>query len=216
MNKGLMIYTGYTLQSHCYQSLCHTTDVIYLSVFNSSQSTKQVWPATSDLSKFSEKLIKIISQYDDINFHSTIYYNFKMKYKVVILALFMAHWESISGCSGSKSPDGTVETTGRGLIGKKQLLCMVHGSSNKFDQYTITIRAPCFFCNWQTTSVIKSIQNIVEVECRHDEHPDEDTGKVCKCGEKPSCAGTDKPFCVDGQCQGSCVQRKIGLQCFII
>ena len=53
-----------------------------------------------------------------------------MKYKVVILALFMAHWESISGCSGSKSPDGTVETTGRGLIGKKQLLCMVHGSSN--------------------------------------------------------------------------------------
>ena len=53
-----------------------------------------------------------------------------MKYKAVILALFMAHWESISGCSGSKSPDGTVETTGRGLIGKKQLLCMVHGSSN--------------------------------------------------------------------------------------
>ena len=53
-----------------------------------------------------------------------------MKYKVVILALFMAHWESISGCSGSKSPDGTVETTGRGLIGKKQLLCIVHGSSN--------------------------------------------------------------------------------------
>ena len=43
-----------------------------------------------------------------------------MKYKVVILALFMAHWESISGCSGSKSPDGTVETTGRGLYGKKQ------------------------------------------------------------------------------------------------
>ena len=126
INKGLMIYTGYTLQSHCYQSLCHTTDVIYLSVFNSSQSTKQVWPATSDLSKFSEKLIKIISQYDDINFHSTIYYNFKMKYKVVILSLFMAHWESISGCSGSKSPDGTVETTDRGLFGKKQLLYMVH------------------------------------------------------------------------------------------
>ena len=49
-----------------------------------------------------------------------------MKYKVVILALFMAHWESISGCSGSKSPDGTVETTDRGLFGKKQLLYMVH------------------------------------------------------------------------------------------
>ena len=83
-------------------------------------------------------------------------------------------------------------------------------------KYTIIISAPCFFCNWQTSSVIKSIQNIVEVECRHDEHPDEDAGNVCKCGEKPSCAGTDKPFCVDGQCQGSCVQRKLGLKCFII
>ena len=180
---------------------------IYLSVVNSSQSTKQVWPATSDLSKFSEKLINIISEDDDINFHSTIYYNVKMKYKVLILALFVAHWESISGCSGSKSPDGTVETSDRGLFGKKQLLYIVHGSAN-------IINVPWFFCNWQTTSIIKSIQHIVEVECRHDEHPDE--GNVCKCGKKPSCAGTDTPFCVDGQCQGSYVQKKLGLQCFII
>ena len=40
-----------------------------------------------------------------------------MKYKVAILALFMAHWESISGCSGSKS-----QVSNRGLFGKKQLL----------------------------------------------------------------------------------------------
>ena len=40
-----------------------------------------------------------------------------MKYTIVVLALFMAHWESISGCSGSKS-----QVSNRGLFGKKQLL----------------------------------------------------------------------------------------------
>ena len=79
----------------------------------------------------------------------------------------------------------------------------------------ITLIVSCFFCNWQTTNIIKCFEYIVEVECRHDEHPD-DEGNVCLCGEKPSCAGTDTPFCVDGQCQGSYVQRSLGLQCFLI
>ena len=74
--------------------------------------------------------------------------------------------------------------------------------------YTIKLNVLCFFCNGQTTNMIKWFQHIVEVECRHDEHPDEDAGNVCKCGEKPSCAGTDTPFCVDGQCQGSCVLKE--------
>ena len=74
--------------------------------------------------------------------------------------------------------------------------------------YTIILNISCFFCNWQTTDMIKWFQHIVEVECRHDEHPDEYDGNACKCGENPSCAGTDTPFCVDGQCKGSYVWKK--------
>ena len=61
----------------------------------------------------------IIFRYDSIpiKFHTTRYCKITMKYMIVVLAFFMAHWESISGCSGSKS-----QVSNRGLFGKKQLL----------------------------------------------------------------------------------------------
>ena len=66
-----------------------------------------------------------------------------MKYTIVVLALFMAHWESISGCSGSKS-----QVSNRGLFGKKQLLqqSTIYGKIFVL-YYTIILNISCFFCN---------------------------------------------------------------------
>ena len=116
MNKGLMIHTGYRLHFHCYQPSCHISDDIYLQVFDSSYSRHDLQHQIySNFQKI--KLIAILIGYDSINFHTTIYYNMTMKYTIVVLALFMAHWKCILGCSGSKS-----QVSNRGMFGKKQLL----------------------------------------------------------------------------------------------